>query len=153
MIGIVSTVKITDKGDMHGRLQKLLAATKGPTTVKVGLPAGKAPGDLVSIAFWNHYGTSRGIPPRPFISMALFKGRTQIRAAMRAHAKAMMNGTMTMDRALPLLGIQGQTLIQNQIGSNMPPPNAPSTIAAKGSSSTLIDTGRMLGAVTWAVNQ
>lgn len=32
--------------------------------------------------------------------------------------------------------------------SNVPPPNAPSTIAQKGSSKTLIDTGEMIGHVT-----
>lgn len=152
MVSIRSTVTVTQKGDMSGRLAKIIAATKGPATVKVGFPAGKAPGDLVSIAFWNHYGTSR-IPSRPFITMAMFKGRGQIRAAMRSHAKAMMSGTMMMSQALPLLGLQGQALIQNQIGSNMPPPNAPSTIRQKGSSRTLIDSGRMAGAVTWAVDQ
>jgi hypothetical protein len=152
MVSIRSTVTVTQKGDMSGHLAKIMAATKGPSTVKVGFPAGKAPGDMVSIAFWNHYGTSR-IPHRPFITMALFKGRGQIRGALRAHAKAMMSGTMSMEQALPLLGLQGQTLVQNQIGSNMPPPNAPSTIRQKGSSRTLIDSGRMIGAVTWAMNQ
>lgn len=173
MISIHSTVKITEKGDFRSRLQKILnwaiPATRKPTTVKVGFPAGKAPGDVVTYAFWNHYGTNRskgdvffrdgmvGIsgptPPRPFITIALFKGRSQIRSALRAHAKAMMNGTMTMPQALPLLGLQGQNLIQSQISSNMGPPNAPITIEMKGSSGTLVDSGRMYDTVTWAVNQ
>lgn len=169
MIGISTTVRITQKGDLHGRLQQILREVEQPSTVKVGFPAGKAPGDLISIAFWNHEGTSRAkgdvffrngkfgvsgpIPARPFITVAMFKGRGEIRATLSSLAKGLMNGTMTMDRAMPLLGFTGQEMIQAQIGSGMGPANSPMTIALKGSSSTLIDSGRMQGAVTWARNQ
>ena len=49
------------------------------------------------------------------------------------------------------LGKLGQTLIQEQIISNMPPANAPSTVKQKGFSLTLVHTGRMFDAVTYVV--
>ena len=44
--------------------------------------------------------------------------------------------------------IKIENAIVKKILSNVPPPNAPSTIRQKGSSKTLIDTGEMMGHVT-----
>jgi hypothetical protein len=44
-------------------------------------------------------------------------------------------------------------LLQAQIASNMGPPNKPMTIYLKGSSKTLIDSGRMMQSVTWAIDE
>ncbi|OPY54712.1 MAG: hypothetical protein A4E48_00291 [Methanosaeta sp. PtaU1.Bin060] len=44
--------------------------------------------------------------------------------------------------------IKLENAIKQKIQSNVPPPNAPSTIARKGHSNTLIDTGEMLESVT-----
>ena len=145
------TVKIERKGvdlaKLVKRIEQSLAA--GPTMVKVGFPAGKARGDLISIAFWNHEGTSRGIPPRPFITRAIFEGKEQIRSDLRTIAKGVFQGNADLRAGLARVGMMGQNLIQQKIGSNLPPPNAPSTVAAKGSSRTLVDTGRMMASVTW----
>ncbi|MDH7597550.1 MAG: hypothetical protein QHG98_07435 [Methanothrix sp.] len=42
--------------------------------------------------------------------------------------------------------------VVKKILSNIPPPNAPSTVRKKGSSKTLVDTGAMVGAVTHRVS-
>jgi hypothetical protein len=145
------TVKIERKGDdLEKRIKEIRAAlAKGPLLVKVGFPAGKVPSDLISIAFWNHEGTSRGIPPRPFITEAMFTGKTRIRTQLRTTVKGILAGKGDLKGGLMRVAMLGQDLIQVQIGSNMPPPNAPSTVAAKGSSRTLVDTGRMMASVTW----
>lgn len=140
------------RGDLAGHIQKIEKALTGPTKVKVGLPAGKAPGDIVQIAIWNHFGTSRGIPPRPFITIAMFKGRGAIRANLRKVAYSVTVNGKPLAPELQKLGVYGAGLIQDQIASNMPPPNAPSTIAQKGSSGTLIDTGRMRQSITWELD-
>lgn len=44
--------------------------------------------------------------------------------------------------------IKIENAIVKKILSNVPPPNAPSTIRQKGSSKTLVDTGEMVGHVT-----
>lgn len=167
MPSVSVSVKIERKGaDLEKRLKQIKdALAKGPTKVKVGFPAGKAPGDVIAYAFYNHEGTNRAkgdvffkngkfgisgpIPPRPFITVAMFKGRGAIRMHLRAEAKAIFNGKADLKASLTRVGMLGQDLIQTQIGSNMGPANSPMTIELKGSSKTLVDSGRMLGSVTW----
>lgn len=167
MIQITATVE--QSGGLKERLAKILAGLKGPTKVKVGFPAGKVAGDLISIAYWNHEGTSRAkgdvflrngkvgisgpIPPRPFLTIAMMKGRGQVRAFVRSEAKALLNGERQVRQSLDRLGMLGVQLIQDQIGSNMGPANSPMTVELKGSSATLIDTGRMRQSVTWKVDE
>lgn len=141
------------RGDLRGHIHKIERAVQGPTKVKVGLPAGKADADVVSIAIWNHFGTSRGIPPRPFITVAMYKGRGAIRVNLRKVAYNVTVNGKPMTPELQKLGVYGAGLIQDQISSNMPPPNAPSTVRQKGSTGTLIDTGRMRQSITWALDE
>lgn len=163
------TTKIERKGDAKKVLEKIKAALKGPSMVKVGLPAGKAPGELIDIAFWNHEGTNREsgdvffrngkfgisgpIPPRPFIPIAMFKGRMEIRAHLRADAAKIVRGEMDMAAALPRLGLLGSGLIHKTVSAGVGPPNSPMTVELKGSSKPLIDNRRLIGAFTWAVDK
>ncbi len=149
---IRARVTLRRRGDLRGHIMKIQTALQGPKAVKVGLPAGKSPADVLDIAAWNHFGTSRGIPPRPFISVAMFKGRGEIRMNLRKIAYEVTVNAKPLTPELQRLGFYGAGLIQTQIASNMPPPNAPSTIARKGSSRTLIDTGRMRQSITWALD-
>lgn len=145
------TAKVQSKGDANKRVEAILQGMKGPKSVRVGFPAGAAPSDIIAIATYNHEGTSRGIPPRPFITTAMFKGRGELRSFLRAEAKSIIQGKGNLTQSMQRLGLKGVDLIQTQIASNMPPANAPGTVRQKGSSRTLIDTGRMLGAVTYKV--
>ncbi|WP_406858497.1 hypothetical protein ABEG18_13060 [Alsobacter sp. KACC 23698] len=151
---IRASIKVQRPGDAKAKLETIAKGLRGPSKVKVGFPAGKAPGDLISIAYWNHFGTSRGIPPRPFITTAMFKGRGELRSFITAEAKKIVfaGNPTPMRYALQNLGMKGQDMVQMQILSNMPPPNAPSTVQQKGSSRTLVDTGRLVGSVTWAID-
>lgn len=142
-------ITVTHRGSMQKWFSKLLEGLKGPKGVKVGFPKGKASADLISIAVWNHEGTSRGIPPRRFITAGIFKARGKIRSQLRTIAKSVVTLKLSMRSGLARVGLAGQDAIQQQIASNMPPPNAPSTVAQKGSSSTLIDTGRLRQSATW----
>jgi len=167
MVSITTRLKVEHKGvDLMRRLRKVkFSLTNDPKKVKVGFPAGKAPGDLISIAYWNHEGTNRAkgdvfmrngktgisgpIPPRPFITVAMFKGRRVIKMALYAETKALFDGKSDLKKSMTRLGMAGQDLIQVQIGSGMGPANSPMTIFLKGSSKTLVDNGRMFQSVTW----
>lgn len=151
MIRITTTV--TSKGDFREKLEKIEQAFKGRKAVKVGFPAGKSKGDVVAVAVYNHNGTSRGIPPRPFITMAMFKGRPKLREKLRNEAKKIVNGQQSVEKALPVIGLLGEGMIKKQIRSNMPPPNKASTLRRKKSTKTLIDTGRMMQSVTWEIGE
>ena len=56
-----------------------------------------------------------------------------------------------LDRGLALVGAQAVSNVQDTIRDLDDPPNAPSTIAAKGADNPLIDTGRMRQSITYVV--
>lgn len=119
-------------------------------TLEVGFMAGATYPDGTSVALvaaLNEFGTSRA-PPRPFF-------RNMIAAKSSgwgpAAGKLLVSNNYDVRTTLTLVGegIKGQ--LQQSIASNTPPPNAPSTVARKGHSRTLIDTGQMLNSVTYRV--
>jgi len=143
---------------------KLQTSFTGPRQVKVGFPAGKTDGETINKAIWNHYGTMSGetvdaggvsgvevyhIPPRPFLLNAIRKHRRNYLAAMKTAGAAILRGEVTLEQTMRKLGILAQGDIQQEITDLRDPPNAASTIAAKGSSNPLIDSGDMKSKVTW----
>ena len=148
---VVASVSVKETSDLDAVIKKIEAsAGKAPKGVRVGLPKG-SDGGVLDIALYNHFGTSRGIPPRPFITIGIAKKRGEIRASLRQIAKSVVEGKYDLGTGMEKLGQLGQQAIQDQIGSNMPPPNSPATVKAKGSSKTLIDTGRMRASITFQV--
>lgn len=132
---------------------KLPKSISGPKQVKVGFPAGKVDGPVVNRAIWNHYGTSRGIPSRPFLLNAIRKNRSKYLEAMKTAGAKILRGEATLDQTMRKLGILAQGDIQQEITDLRDPPNAPATVAAKGSSNPLIDAGEMRSKVTWEVKR
>jgi len=149
---IKATIKVVRKKGKGPSIDQVIEnATKlagQSTMVKAGFPAGEAPGSIIDIATYNHFGTSH-IPARPFITLAMFNHRAEIRDALIQIGRLVVNDGADMKEALGQVGLLAQGVIQFQIASNMPPPNAAVTIKRKGSSNTLIDTGAMRQAVTW----
>ncbi|MFY0735620.1 hypothetical protein [Aurantimonas sp. NFXS3] len=131
-------------------VNKVAAALRGPSTVKVGLPSGQAPGDLVAIGIYNEFGT-RTIPERPFIRNAVRGNDHGIRSVTGKAAAQIMRGEISMQAAMARLGIYFQGKIQAEITALDSPPNAPSTIRQKGSSNPLIDTGRLRSSISWKI--
>lgn len=164
MVAIRTKVTLRRRGDLAGHIAKLIKGLQGPTKVKVGFPAGASPASVIDIAVWNHFGTAGSgtgfvrngiggfggpIPPRPFITVAMFRHRNEIRRNLRRIAEAVIRDGTPVSRQMPRLGAYGAGLIQGQISSNMGPPNSTLTVTIKGSSGTLIDSGRMRQSVTW----
>ncbi|KRO15897.1 hypothetical protein [Lacticaseibacillus saniviri] len=109
--------------------------------------AGVFGGFAAQKAMWNEYGTSRGIPARPFLRNTLYEHGSEWTAFVRPLMVAVMNGSEADVAAQ--LGPKMATSIQQTIKAGGFAPLAPSTIKKKGSSQPLIDTGDMIGAVTW----
>lgn len=135
-------------------------AITGPTKVKVGFPAGTSDGLTMNKAVWNEFGTRGGrsgggwggpIPERPFMRNTLRSQGRKYRAAMKAEAKMILRGTGSLAQTMAKLGIVASQDIKAAIGSTGPA-NSPVTIALKGSSTPLIDTGAMRQAVTYKVD-
>lgn len=129
------------------------AMTGSPRSVQVGLPAGEVGADILSIGFWNEFGTTR-IPERPFLRNAMRDNRATYvgnltTIAERVVVSAMEGGEYSLSTALGQLGQKAAGDIQREITTLASPPNAPSTIRQKKSSNPLIDEGRLRQAITW----
>jgi hypothetical protein len=125
--------------------------------IKVGvLDDGKSNtgGDLSigEIAVVNEFGTEDGtIPARSFMRSTFDEKREDMVALGKKLMGAVVDGKMRIKQALDVMGLKLSTEMKKKIteGAGVPPPNAPATVAKKGSARTLVDTGRMLGSITW----
>lgn len=128
--------------------------------VKVGVLGGakdaRQGGEIgnVELAMIHEFGSPKaGIPERSFIRSTFEMGKAGYVADFRRLLVAVVEGKMTVPRALGLMGLKISSDIKKRVtsGTGIPPPNAPSTIAAKGSSRPLIDTGRLVNSVSHEV--
>lgn len=148
----------TDRGAkaMAARL-RALATTK--RTVRVGILAdgpkqdhdgGSGKLSLVEVAAVHEFGSADGhVPQRSFIRATVDERRGEIARLQRVLAERFVAGKITEDQILALVGAKVAAMIQARIASNIPPPLAESTIARKGSSVALVDTGQLKASVTW----
>lgn len=106
--------------------------------------------DMLLIAAANEFGTADGhIPARPFVRGAFDHKSRDLAKTQERLWNLVLRGRITVERALALLGEEHQGQIQDYMTALDTPPNAPRTIAQKGSSNPLIDEGRLRGAVRW----
>jgi len=112
---------------------------KGDRTKEGGL-------SMPEIAASNEFGT-KTIPARPFMSTAFDDNRLKIYNFIQSEYDKVLLGKQTTEKALGRIGISMVGLVQKKIRQIIYPPNAPSTIKAKGSSKPLIDFGQMIQSV------
>jgi len=110
----------------------------------------KGGASLLEVGTWNEFGTET-IPARSFIRATLDQEETAAKDLIVKLTQAVIKGKMTKAQALQLLGVWAQGRVQARIASSIPPPNAPSTIRQKGSSTTLINTGQLRSAISYEV--
>lgn len=84
------------------------------------------------------------IPERSFLRNGYDQNRDQVLASARTALDAVMIGTMAPDKYLEMIGILLSSAIKNYAVSLNTPPNHPYTVAQKGSSNPLVDTGDMI---------
>lgn len=102
---------------------------------------------VASVAYKNEYGNPR-IPPRPFFRGAIFNnsdkwGDLALKFFKRADSET----------ALGMLGESIRGDIIRSIDKTNTPPNSPVTIARKGSSKPLVDTGLLRASVTFQLKE
>lgn len=124
--------------------------------VHVGVLSDDKHGDdditMAELAAVHEYGTEDGhIPARPFLRPTFEAERQNLTDMGGKLITAVLDGKMEVEQALGIVGASLASAVKKRITSNVPPPNAPSTVAAKGSDKTLIDTGRLLNSITWSV--
>lgn len=91
------------------------------------------------------------IPERSFLRNPLRGSQKKIALAFRKTMKMVMKGELTMFQALSQIGAKGASISQEAISAGIDPPNSPETIARKGSSTPLVDQGRLRQAITHVV--
>ena len=115
-------------------------------------------------AFWQEYGTKKGIPQRPFMRTAEFHNKEKWNAIIGQEIKKCLDKGLPLTVAMEKLGLVVQGDIQKEISSITQPPLAESTIKARlrrkgqkkvtGSiTKPLVDTGIMLASVNHKVEQ
>lgn len=150
--------------------------------VKVGVLEDGAGGEreegsdltVAEVAAINEFGTEDGhIPERSFIRSTFDRHREEYVELGQELIERVLDGRMTVERALGLLGARAAADVKATITAGVPPPNAESTVRKKmgvhaqrtpknlgqalaqvgraAAVKTLIDTGRMLNAVGWSV--
>lgn len=107
---------------------------------------------VVDYATYNEFGTSR-IPARPFMQTTADQKREEVLKFSEHLVGKMIDGGISADMVLKNLGEFYQAKIQETIrkAKEWAVPNAPATVARKGSSSPLIDTGRMVNSVRYEI--
>ena len=102
-------------------------------------------------AAMNEYGTSK-IPQRPFMRTAVSRhGKSWGEKSAKA-VQSVIKG-MPISQVTELVGMQMKSDISSTLTNGPWTPNAASTIAKKGSSRPLIDTGELRASITYKVEK
>jgi hypothetical protein len=136
--------EVTTEGE--DGLDKMITALKEIDGKKVS--AGLFGGFAAQKAMWQEYGTSRGIPARPFLRNTLYQNAPKwsaFIAPLILQAMLSGNGGAIMSK----LGQKMVDDIHRTIDAGNFAPLAPATIAKKGHAKPLIDSGDMYGSVEW----
>jgi len=106
---------------------------------------------VAEVAAKNEFGTSR-IPARPFMRQTI-EAHTGDWGDLAEGVERRVADGMSVAQGLELIGNQAKGHMQEMIGTGNFTPNAPSTIARKGSSQPLIDSGNMRERVSFKVEE
>lgn len=118
--------------------------------VNVGVLGG---GEIADIAAIHEFGApGAGIIKRSFIRFTMKDREKDIAKVLTKVGTAVLKDTMTVERALDVLGLWVQGAIKRSITKKLIVQQLkPGTIAAKGSTTALLDTGQLMNAITWKV--
>lgn len=133
--------------NIQARLQKL-----SKKVIAVGFPKGKSQAypdgtSVIDVAASHVYGM--GVPERDFMSLAKEGIEEKTKPILRRIYRSKIPGQI--ETLQEIAGQAAQDEIKNAIVELDQPPNAPATIAAKGSDNPLIDTTYMLKTVTYVI--
>ena len=91
------------------------------------------------------------IPERAFLRNGYDENKDEVIQKAEALLGDVIGGTMTPEQLFELVGLLLKSKIQDYARELDSPPNHPYTIERKGSSNPLVDTGDMIGAISYKV--
>lgn len=144
-------VKVSKKGKSDvKRLKKALANT---AKVLVGIPEDAAPypdgTSVAMVATVHEFGIHQ--PERSFMRSTLKENRKEYIKKSKSAILDAVRGDKPLKKSLAILGTTVASDIKSKITSLRTPANTAETIAGKGSSNPLIDTGHLKESVTYEV--
>ena len=118
--------------------------------------------DMLEIAYTHEFGgrstidTAEGpvqiwVPERSYLRAWFDQNAAALQDTAERLLGQVLDGKITAHAALDAIGGYAATHIQQFMVDLKRPPNAPITIARKGSSNPLIDTDQLMNSVTWQV--
>lgn len=149
------TVQVGGGNRFGPQLRQLRERLGNPSRVLVGVP--KSAGSyedgapIAVIAAVQEFGSANGVvPERSFLRVPLQANQDVLAEILVRGLPDVLEGA-SMFALMDQLGARAASISQEAIAAGIPPPNAPSTIARKGSSTPLIDTGFLRQSITWVV--
>jgi len=136
--------------------QSLKKRLKEEAYVKIGVISASAVDhdgvSMAELAAFHEFGTIN-VPERSFMRRTLADKAELIRETQVKLARAVVLKKMSLNNAHEALGLVVSTEMKKTIteGAGVPPPLAQSTIDRKGSDRPLVDTGRLVGAISHLV--
>lgn len=153
----MNAVRVVDRG-ANALLRRL---AKSREAVRVGIlddsPKKAREGDggrysLVEVAAVHEFGApAAGVPQRSFIRATVDLNEREIARLQHATMSSFVQGKVTLRQGLDRIGMKVAAMMQKRIAAGIDPPLAESTIARKGSSKPLVDTGQLRSSITWVV--
>lgn len=149
-------VDIKDEDRGYRDLVKRLFGLRTKARIDVGILEDKEHGEeggatLLEIGTYNEFGTAT-IPERSFIRAWFDEDEPHLREQLAALMASVVEGKRTKEQVLEIMGQYCVGRIQARMAEGVAPPNAPSTVARKGSSTPLIDTGILRASISYRVD-
>jgi len=119
--------------------------------VQIGLPSGINYEDGTSVAYVatiHEFGApEQNIPPRPFFTPTIAAHKKQWSGMIGKGVVQVRNGNLHADQVLDAVGTVAVADLRDTINGMSSPALQPATIAAKGFSELLVDTGLMIASI------
>lgn len=147
-------INVKDVGKATAELRKALDQLVNDQFVTVGIheDANARPDDgsinNATLGAIQHFGNDN-IPARPWLDVGVSQSTKEYLQIIRDG----IDDDLSMRQIHEQLGLVAKASVQQYMVDLRTPPNAPSTIAAKGSSNPLIDTGELRQSVDYEIQQ
>ncbi len=104
--------------------------------------------EMMEFGFYNIRGDFE-VLPRSFVRAWADENEAQVRELMRRLMLSVVAGKRQKEDIMNILGLFCVAGMQARIAEGIDPPNAPSTVARKGSSTPLINTGQLRSSLSF----
>ena len=126
------------------------AVTVGVHSGEGGAPSATGGGTVADVASIHEFGLGN-VPERSFVRGWADENRQDNERTMRKIGEAVVRGDYGVNEGLERAGLVFAASMQQRIRGGIPPELSPATIARKGSSTPLIDTGQLVSSITHKV--